>query len=50
MTEEQRAAAGINVCDNHHDFMFGSADMSITGVTPAGEEIPVFRNGNFVLS
>jgi aminopeptidase len=48
MTEEQRAAEGLNVCDNHQDFMFGSADMSITGITASGEEVPVFRDGNYV--
>jgi len=49
MTEEQRADAGINVCDNHQDFMFGSADMSIVGITASGEEVVVFKDGNFVI-
>jgi len=49
MTQEERKAAGINVCDNHHDFMFGSSDMSIIGITASGEEIPVFKDGNFVI-
>jgi len=49
MTEDQRREAGINVSDGHHDFMFGSADMSILGVTAAGEEIVVFKNGNFAI-
>jgi aminopeptidase len=49
MTEEERKAEGINVSDNHQDFMFGSSDMSITGITASGEEIPVFTNGNFVI-
>ena len=48
MTEEQRRAGGINVSDNHQDFMFGSSDMSITGITAAGEEVVVFKDGNFV--
>ena len=29
------------------DFMVGDATMNIDGITPAGEVIPVFRNGNW---
>jgi len=47
MTEQERAAAGINVSDNHQDFMFGSADMSVTGITESGEEVVIFKDGNF---
>jgi len=32
----------------HVDFMFGSADMEITGFTQAGNAVAVFKNGNFV--
>ena len=49
MSEDQRKAAGINVSDSHQDFMFGSADMSIVGVTASGEEVVVFKDGNFVI-
>jgi len=49
MSEEERSAAGINVCDNHQDFMFGSADMSVVGVTASGEEVVVFKDGNFAI-
>jgi len=49
MTEDERRAAGINVSDNHQDFMFGSADMSIVGITDSGEEVVVFKDGNFVI-
>jgi aminopeptidase len=49
MTEDQRREAGINVCDSHQDFMFGSADMSIVGITADGEEIAIFKDGNFVI-
>jgi len=27
--------------------MVGTADLSITGITDNGEEIPIFENGNF---
>ena len=49
MSEEERSAAGINVCDNHQDFMFGSADMSVVGVTASGEEVVIFKDGNFAI-
>jgi len=49
MTEDERKAAGINVSDNHQDFMFGSSDMSIIGITAFDEEVPVFVDGNFVI-
>ena len=49
MTEEQRAAEGLNISDNHQDFMFGSADMSIVGTTADGEEVAIFKDGNFVI-
>jgi aminopeptidase len=29
------------------DFMVGTADLSIVGVTPAGERVQVFKDGNF---
>jgi len=49
MTEEQRKANGINISDSHHDFMFGSGDMSIVGITASGERIPVFIDGNYAI-
>ena len=49
MSEDERRNAGINVSDNHQDFMFGSADMSITGTTASGEEVVIFKDGNFVI-
>ncbi len=47
MTEAQRLEAGLNQSITHEDFMVGSADLNITGVTHDGREIPVFVNGNF---
>jgi len=49
MTEEERVDEGLNVSDNHQDFMFGSADMSIVGITADGEEVVIFKDGNFVI-
>ena len=39
---------GVNDSILHEDFMIGSADLSITGRTKGGKEVPVFRDGNFV--
>ncbi|MCR3906645.1 MAG: aminopeptidase [Tenericutes bacterium] len=40
---------GYNNSMVHSDFMFGSEDMEITGVTQDGKEIKVFEKGNFVI-
>ena len=47
MTEEEQKAAGLNQSDNHVDFMVGTKDLTITGITHDGKEIPVFVEGNF---
>jgi aminopeptidase len=48
MNKEQLEQAGVNDSIVHVDFMIGTADLEITGITAAGESIPVFKNGNFV--
>ncbi|WP_026399892.1 aminopeptidase [Acholeplasma equifetale] len=40
---------GYNNSLVHCDFMFGSSDMKIVGLTQDGKEILVFENGNFVI-
>lgn len=40
---------GYNNSFNHVDFMFGSEDMEITGVTQDGKSVKVFEKGNFVI-
>ena len=37
----------LNKCDSHVDFMVGTKDLNITGITKEGKEIPIFINGNF---
>lgn len=49
MSAEELKAAGLNSSMTHEDFMIGTADLSIVGVTHEGEEIAVFKNGNFVI-
>ena len=48
-TEEELLARGMNDSLVHVDFMIGTQDLAITGVTGDGIEVPVFREGNFVI-
>lgn len=47
MSEEELAALGVNFSDEHVDFMVGTSDLSITGISYDGTETPIFRDGNF---
>lgn len=47
MSKEELAAAGVNDSLIHEDFMIGTADLEIMGITHDGKEIPVFTKGNF---
>ncbi|MCK9493260.1 MAG: aminopeptidase [Acholeplasmataceae bacterium] len=40
---------GYNNSMVHVDFMFGSSDMEITGITQDGSKVKVFENGNFII-
>lgn len=44
---EELEKQGINNCTNHVDFMIGTKDLNITGITKEGKEIPIFKDGNF---
>lgn len=46
-TIEELEEKGLNNCSNHVDFMIGTKDLNITGITQSGEEIPIFEDGNF---
>ena len=48
MSPEELAAAGLNSSMTHVDFMIGTADLAVTGITEDGQEIPVMRDGKFV--
>jgi aminopeptidase len=50
MTPEARNARGVNHSGLHTDFMIGSDEVAIAGVTAAGEEVPVIRGGDWVLA
>ncbi len=47
MTEEEQTKAGINHSQTHVDFMVGTKDLSIKGITQDGKEVDVFVDGNF---
>ena len=47
MNKEELRATGVNTSITHTDFMVGTRDLSIIGVTHDGTEIEVFINGNF---
>lgn len=46
-TFEQCREMGINMSMIHEDFMIGSKDLDITGITENGETVQIFRNGNW---
>jgi len=46
-TLEECRALGINESMIHVDFMIGCDSMNIDGITADGQEIAIFRNGNW---
>lgn len=49
MTEEELDAVGGNFSMNHVDFMVGTSDLTVTGITGDGREVVLFRNGDWAL-
>lgn len=49
MDEDQLKEAGVNDSLIHEDFMIGSSDLSIIGTTEDGEEIQVFKDGEWAI-
>lgn len=47
MSSEELAENGLNESITHVDFMIGSAEMDIDGITEDGKVEPVFRNGDW---
>ncbi|MGG1396589.1 aminopeptidase [Bacillus salipaludis] len=47
MSAEELKANGLNQSITHVDFMIGSAEMDIDGITADGKSEPVFRGGNW---
>ena len=49
MSEEELLNHGGNVSMSHSDFMFGSRGMNIYGLTQSGQEVQIFKDGNFII-
>jgi len=47
LSDEELVKLGVNDSITHVDFMVGTKDLKITGITRDGKEISVFENGNF---
>lgn len=47
MTEAEQEQRGLNHSITHVDFMVGSANLDIDGITASGEVVPVFRQGTW---
>jgi aminopeptidase len=50
MTEEVFGAAGGNYSLNHIDFMIGSGEMDLDGITESGKTEPVMRQGEWAFA
>jgi aminopeptidase len=46
---EERSERGVNHSSIHTDFMIGSNELEVDGVTTAGEAVPILRNGDWLL-
>jgi len=49
MSKDELKARGLNDSITHVDFMIGTPDLSIVGMTHDGKEVPVFVDGNFAI-
>ncbi len=49
LTPEERVERGVNHSSIHTDFMIGSNDLEIDGVTESGEAVPILRSGDWLL-
>lgn len=49
MSEEELSENGANRSNTHVDFMIGTEDMDIDGITADGNRVALFRNGNWAI-
>lgn len=49
MSQEELGLLEINDSSIHVDFMIGTEDLEIMGITRANNEIAIFKNGNFAI-
>ncbi|MBR7141935.1 MAG: aminopeptidase [Clostridia bacterium] len=45
--EEEQLALGLNQAEDHVDFMIGTEDLVVEGITKNGETVVILRNGRF---
>jgi len=50
LSAEERHARGVNVSSIHTDFMIGSDELAVSGVSADGAETPILRDGEWVLA
>ena len=46
-SREELYELGLNKCDSHIDFMIGTKDLNIIGITKDKKEVEIFKSGNF---
>jgi aminopeptidase len=49
LSPEERVEKGVNHSSIHTDFMIGSNELEVDGVTASGEAVPILRNGDWLL-
>ncbi len=49
LSAEQRVEKGVNQSSIHTDFMIGSDELEVDGVTASGEAVPILRAGDWLL-
>jgi aminopeptidase len=49
MSDNELDSVGANRSRQHLDFMIGSDDIDVTGITYGGSSVDVIKNGRFVL-
>ena len=49
LSDEELRSKGINVSNSHVDFMIGTNDLKVVGVTRDNREITIIENGNLII-
>jgi aminopeptidase len=49
LSPDERSERGVNHSSIHTDFMIGSDELEVDGVTASGEAVPILRRGDWLL-